>query len=109
MPYDSDKQRKFFHANPEKVGGKAVVKEFDKASKGKDLPESASKKGAGAPPAMHAALPHACCGKPAHMHKGAGAAPKSLVQSVMAKNMAKSNATMLANMNAPKGKKRAGY
>lgn len=42
MPYKSDKQRKFFHA-AEKRGdiSKKTVDEFDKASKGKQLPESA--------------------------------------------------------------------
>lgn len=42
MPYKSDKQRKFFHA-AEKRGDikKSTVDEFDAASKGKKLPESA--------------------------------------------------------------------
>jgi len=42
MPYKSDKQRKFFHA-AEKRGdiSKSTVDEFDKASKGKELPKSA--------------------------------------------------------------------
>lgn len=40
MPYISDKQRKYFHANKEKIGAK-VVAEFDRASKLK--PESSFK------------------------------------------------------------------
>lgn len=43
MPYKSKKQAAYFHANPEKVGGKAVVAEFDAASKGKKLPTKAPK------------------------------------------------------------------
>ena len=45
MPYKSDAQRKFFHTNTAKKKGitGAVVKEFDKASKGMKLPEHASK------------------------------------------------------------------
>ena len=44
MPYVSDKQRKFFHTNTAKGKGitAKVVKEFDQASKGMDLPEKAS-------------------------------------------------------------------
>lgn len=40
MPYKSDAQRKFFHSPGAKKAGitQAVVKEFDHASKGKDLP-----------------------------------------------------------------------
>ncbi len=40
MPYKSDKQRRYFHF-AESVGkiSSKVVKEFDKASKGKSLPE----------------------------------------------------------------------
>lgn len=46
MPYKSNKQRKFFHAAEERGEmSPKVVKEFDKASKGKKLPEKASKKG----------------------------------------------------------------
>jgi hypothetical protein len=42
MPYKSDKQRKFFHA-AEKRGDikESVVKEWDSASKGKELPKTA--------------------------------------------------------------------
>lgn len=42
MPYKSDKQRKYFHA-AEKRGDidKKVVDEFDKASKGKSIPDAA--------------------------------------------------------------------
>lgn len=41
MPYKSDKQRRFFHAAEARgeISHK-VVKEFDEASKGKDLPEA---------------------------------------------------------------------
>lgn len=40
MPYKSDAQRKFFHAAEERGGVPAkTVEEFDKASKGKKLPE----------------------------------------------------------------------
>ena len=45
MPYKSDAQRRFFHYAESK--GKIypkTVKEFDKASKGKDLPEKVKKK-----------------------------------------------------------------
>ncbi len=40
MPYASDDQRKFFHANEGKKKGitKKVVDEYDKASKGMKLP-----------------------------------------------------------------------
>ena len=44
VPYVSDQQRKFFNANPDKVGGQKVVDEFNQASKGKDLPKRAPKK-----------------------------------------------------------------
>lgn len=45
MPYKSDKQRKFFHAAESRgeISPK-VVAEFDKASKGKKLPEKVKKK-----------------------------------------------------------------
>lgn len=45
MPYKSDQQRKFFHAAAARgeISPK-VVKEFDKASKGKKLPKKAKKK-----------------------------------------------------------------
>ena len=41
MPYKSDAQRRFFHTGTAKKQGitPAVVSEFDKASKGKKLPE----------------------------------------------------------------------
>jgi hypothetical protein len=41
MPYVSDAQRRFFHSAGAKQAGisPSTVKEFDKASKGKDLPE----------------------------------------------------------------------
>lgn len=45
MPYKSDKQRKFFHAAAERGEiSKATVAEWDRASKGKKLPEKAPKK-----------------------------------------------------------------
>jgi hypothetical protein len=37
MPYRSMTQERFFNANKDKIGSK-VVNEFNKASKGKDLP-----------------------------------------------------------------------
>lgn len=41
MPYKSDAQRRFFHSPGAAKAGisKAKVKEYDKASKGKKLPE----------------------------------------------------------------------
>jgi len=41
MPYKSDSQRRFFHSPGAKKAGisKATVDEYDKASKGKKLPE----------------------------------------------------------------------
>ena len=45
MPYKSDKQRKYFHANKEKLEKQGVnVHEWDEASKGKHLPRKAPKK-----------------------------------------------------------------
>jgi hypothetical protein len=44
MPYKSLKQEGYFHEHPEKVGGMKVVKEFDRATKGKHLPKKAKKK-----------------------------------------------------------------
>ena len=46
MPYKSDAQRRFFHAaeNRGDISAK-TVSEFDKASKGMDLPEKVGKKG----------------------------------------------------------------
>lgn len=45
MPYKSEAQRKWAHTkNGEKALGKAGVKEFDAASKGKKLPKKARKK-----------------------------------------------------------------
>lgn len=46
MPYVSNKQRRFFHSEGAKKAGitPSEVKEFDKASKGKKLPEAAPKK-----------------------------------------------------------------
>lgn len=45
MPYSSDAQRKFFHTDTAKAAGITgdEVKEFDKASKGKELPEHVKK------------------------------------------------------------------
>lgn len=44
MPYKSDAQRRFFHSKGAAKAGisKATVKEYDKASKGKALPEKLS-------------------------------------------------------------------
>ena len=45
MPYKSEAQRKFFHANKEKLEKQGVdVSEWDAASKGKTLPERKTKK-----------------------------------------------------------------
>lgn len=46
MPYSSDKQRKWAHteAGKKALGGEGAVKEWDNASKGKDLPEKKFKK-----------------------------------------------------------------
>ncbi len=45
MPYKSYKQRKFFHVAEKRGDIKpSVVNEFDKASKGMKLPETAPKK-----------------------------------------------------------------
>ena len=44
MPYKSKKQMRWAHTKSgEKALGKAGVKEFDRASKGKKLPETANK------------------------------------------------------------------
>lgn len=43
MPYKSEKQKGYFHANEEKIG-KKTVEEFDKASKGLKLPAEAPKR-----------------------------------------------------------------
>ena len=44
MPYKSDAQRKFFHANDKELKKQGVnVKEWDKASKGKKLPKKVKK------------------------------------------------------------------
>lgn len=41
MPYKSDAQRRFFHSSGARKAGisESKVKEYDRASKGKDLPE----------------------------------------------------------------------
>jgi hypothetical protein len=45
MPYRSDAQRKFFHANEKKLKKQGVnIKEWDDASKGMSLPEHVSDK-----------------------------------------------------------------
>lgn len=45
MPYKSEKQRRFFHAAASrKEIDPEVVKEYDRASKGKNLPEKANKR-----------------------------------------------------------------
>jgi hypothetical protein len=45
MPYKSEAQRKYFHANKQELEKKGVdVEEWDKESKGMKLPKKASKK-----------------------------------------------------------------
>ena len=45
MPYKSEAQRKFFHANKKKLVKQGVdIKEWDKESKGLKLPEKVNKK-----------------------------------------------------------------
>lgn len=45
MPYVSDAQRKYFHANKQRLEAQGVnVDEWDKASKGKKLPEHSKQK-----------------------------------------------------------------
>jgi len=45
MPYKSEAQRKYFHANKKKLEKKGVdVKEWDKESKGLKLPKKVKKK-----------------------------------------------------------------
>lgn len=46
MPYRSNAQRKFFHTKTAEKKGitKAMVKEYDQASKGKKLPERKTKR-----------------------------------------------------------------
>lgn len=46
MPYSSEAQRKFFHTNTAKKAGitEQMIEEYDKASKGKNLPKKKSKK-----------------------------------------------------------------
>ena len=45
MPYKSDAQRKYFHANEDKLEKQGVnVKHWDEVSKGKKLPKKAPKK-----------------------------------------------------------------
>lgn len=48
MPYVSDRQRRFFHTDAALRAGitPAMVREFDDASKGEDLPERAEKRSA---------------------------------------------------------------
>lgn len=44
MPYKSQKQRAFFHANKKKLEAQGVdVSEWDRASKGKKLPKRKKK------------------------------------------------------------------
>lgn len=43
MPYDSDDQRKMFHARKDEIG-EETVREFDRASKGKKLPKRVGRK-----------------------------------------------------------------
>jgi len=46
MPYKSDAMRKYFHTKTAKRKGitSAMVKEYDEASRGKELPEKAKKR-----------------------------------------------------------------
>ena len=45
MPYKSEAQRKFFHANAKKLAKQGVnIKEWDNASRGKKLPKKKGKK-----------------------------------------------------------------
>lgn len=45
MPYKSEAQRKFFHANKKKLEKQGVdVNEWDQASKGLNLPKKSKKK-----------------------------------------------------------------
>ena len=45
MPYKSDRQRRYMHAAAERGEiKKSVVEEFDRASKGKRLPETVKKR-----------------------------------------------------------------
>lgn len=49
MPYASEAQRRYFHANKDKLQSQGVnVSEWDEASKGKKLPERTGKK-----PSLH--------------------------------------------------------
>jgi hypothetical protein len=43
-PFASQLQQKFLHANPEKVGGEAKLKEWDKSTDFSNLPKKAKKK-----------------------------------------------------------------
>lgn len=66
MPYASDAQRRFFHANEAQLSREGVnVHEWDQASKGKDLPERVGQKRKGrkkAADAVQALLNKAACG-----------------------------------------------
>ena len=44
MPFDSKAQQRFLHAHPEKVGGEAKLKEWDRATDFSNLPERKKKK-----------------------------------------------------------------
>lgn len=59
MPYKSDAQRKFFHTDTAKKEGitNAEVKEFDQASKGKELPEHTKKMADGGEAEFEDAVP----------------------------------------------------
>lgn len=62
MPYKSDAQRRYFHAAEARgeISSK-TVKEFDKASKGKELPEKVEHK-------AHGGTCFACGGEVPHDH-----------------------------------------
>lgn len=44
MPFRSKAQQRFLHAHPEKVGGKAKLKEWDAATDFSSLPERKKRK-----------------------------------------------------------------
>jgi hypothetical protein len=58
MPFESLAQEGFAHEHPEKFGGKAVVKEFDQATKGKKLPKRKRPKPEPEPPKPSVRMRH---------------------------------------------------
>ena len=58
MPYKSDSQRKFFHANEAKLKKQGVnIHEWDEASKGMSLPDHAGDKKHKEKPLRHVTRP----------------------------------------------------